>query len=333
MSDKTNSNQEIKAAGFGTTELAVRQTETAALAVAEQAKAEIQAQYIVAMQHPRDMDTVRLAILKDCHRPGFAAVAKYSVPRGGKQIVGASIRFAEAAIRCMKNIRVETKVTFDDESRRVLQVSVTDLESNVPYSEAISLDKTIERQQIKEGQEVLGTRRNSYGKPVYLVRATEDDLRNKQNAQVSKALRGMALRLLPGDILEEAMAEVDTTLARDDQADPDAARKKLADAYAQMGVMPTDLKAYLGHDLAQCSQPEMLDLRAVYMAIRDGETTWADVLKSRTGTDDEKAAHAARVDPIKAKLNEKLAGKGKTKPVIDTTAEPAPATREPGEDL
>ena len=49
---------------------------------------------------------------------------------------------------------------------------------------------------------------NSYGDTVYLVEATEDDLLTKQAAHVSKVIRTAALRLLPSDILEEAMEQL-----------------------------------------------------------------------------------------------------------------------------
>ena len=73
--------------------------ETSSTALAAQAEARIKARAAIAIGRPRDMDTVRVKLLKDCERPGFAAVARYSVPRGGKKIQGPSIRFAEAAAR------------------------------------------------------------------------------------------------------------------------------------------------------------------------------------------------------------------------------------------
>ena len=42
--------------------------ETAALAMAAQAKAAVQARYLMAMENRRDMDVVRQRILKECNR-------------------------------------------------------------------------------------------------------------------------------------------------------------------------------------------------------------------------------------------------------------------------
>ncbi len=62
---------------------------------------------------------------------------------------------------------------------------------------------------------------------VDIVAATEDELATKQGAQVSKAMRNGLLRVLPGDILDEAMAEVGETVKNADAKDPAGARKKL----------------------------------------------------------------------------------------------------------
>lgn len=248
--------------------------ETASVAVAAQARAAVEARYVIAYKRPRDWDDVRVRLLNECSRPGFAATARYRKPIG-KGVEGPSIRFAEAALRCMGNVLPEVQVVYDDDRKRIVRVSVTDLEANLTYSTDVLVEKTVERKDIKEGQQVLGRRMNSYGKLVYLVAATEDDLLNKQASHVSKSLRQSGLRLLPGDILEECMVRVVEVVMRGDAADPDAAKKKLADAFAALGVLPAQLREYLGHELGQCSPAELGDLRALWMAIRDGETTWA----------------------------------------------------------
>jgi hypothetical protein len=229
------------------------------------------------------MDEVRQRILRECARTGFAEVARYSVPRAGKAIVGPSIRFAEAAIRCMGNVSIEAPTLYDDDDKRILRVNATDLETNATYSLDVTVAKTVERKETRG--EVLGTRKNSYGEMVYIVRATEDDLTTKQAALVSKAIRTLALRLVPGDIVEEAMAAVRATLSRADGADPEATRKKIADAFFSLGVSVAALKQYLGHEIASASPTELADLRMVYASIRDGEATWTETMATRSAVD------------------------------------------------
>jgi hypothetical protein len=264
---------------FGATEIA-REAETAATAVAARAQAEIQARYIVAMRQPRDMEVVRVRILADCKRPGFAAVARYRKPIGAG-VEGPSIRFAEAALRSMGNVYADSTVVYEDAERRIIRVSVTDAEANVSYSTEIAIDKTVERKELKAGVAALRVRKNSKGETVYLVPATEDDLLNKQNALISKAVRTNGLRLLPGDILEDAMSQVLTTLHDEAAKDPDAEKRRLIDAFASLEIQPDELRMYLGHELDRVAPAELVELRQVYAAIRDAETTWDAIMSAR----------------------------------------------------
>lgn len=319
--------------------------ETASTAVAAQARAAVESRYVMAYKRPRDWDGVRVALLKECSRPGFAASARYHKPIG-KGVEGPSIRFAEAALRCMGNVLAEVTVIYDDDRKRIVRVSVTELEGNLSFPTEIVVEKTVERKQLKQGQQALGSRTNSYGDRVYLVAATEDDLLNKQAALVSKALRQNGLRLLPGDIQEECMDRVIEVLKNADAADPDAAKKKMADAFAALGVQPAQLREYLGHELGQCSPAELGDLRALWVAIRDGETTWSAAMENETAVAKDAAANPAAIstapaatgpaaEPAKgtAGLKERLR---KKQPELDVASSPAPVAeqpaREPGQE-
>lgn len=274
--------------------------DTAATAVAAQAKALVEARYIMALRRPRDMDIVRERMLKECARPSFAAVARYVKPIGkdrSKWPTGPSIRFAEAAVRNMTNITIETMTVYDDREKRIVRVTVTDLEANVPYSQDVTIAKTIERRQSKEGDTVISTRTNSYGDKLYILEATDDDIVNKQQALISKAVRTLGLRLIPGDIVDECMEQVLVTQANADAQDPDAAKRKLFDAFGQLGVRAEQLKEYLGHDAASLSPKELSELRALYAAIRDGEANWRDVMDQKLAKAE---GVAASLDAVRA---------------------------------
>lgn len=308
-----------------------RKAETASTAVAARATAQTQAMYVVAQQRPRDWDDIRVRLLKECRRPGFAKTARYSKPVGGKPIVGPSIRFAESCIQSMGNIFPNTTTTYDDAQKRIIGVAVTDLERNVTYSSEIVVEKTVERKSLKDGQIAVGSRINSYGERVYLVPATEDDLLNKQNAMISKSMRTHALRLIPGDIIEECMVQVVKTQNDADAKDPDAARKEIADGFAQFRVMPSDLKEFLDHDIGTASPAELADLRLVYVAMRDGVGSWPELLTVRkrereeaAKASEEKAASGAPKS-LKDDLKEKAAAKAASK-ATEKKEDPKPAT-------
>lgn len=255
----------------------------AAVAAAEAAKARIQSAYQMAIYRPRNSDDSRDRILHACKRPMFAEKVEFSKPVGGKQIKGPSIRFAELALREWGNILSDVQVIYEDTDVRRSRIMVVDLETNASFSKEIQVSKTVERKQ-KGDREVVGERLNTEGKTVYIVKATDDELHNKEAAQISKALRNEGLRIIPTDIVDEAMATAKATLADRDNADPDAAKKKILDSFSEIGVKPKDLEKYLGHKTDAITPKELTDLRGIYRAINDGEATWGEYIKEEKTT-------------------------------------------------
>src|SRR4051812_2992682 len=68
---------------FGATYLQTH-VETAAMAVAEREKAAVQARYIIAERHPRNIEQFRVKLLSSCKRPTFATKVEYAKPVGQK---------------------------------------------------------------------------------------------------------------------------------------------------------------------------------------------------------------------------------------------------------
>lgn len=279
--------------------VAMSASENAAIAMAAQQKAIVEARYKMALARPRDLDKVRQDMLKDARRPSFANVAIYHKPVG-KGIEGPSIRFVEAAIRNMTNILTETATVSEDDERRVIRVAVSDLETNTYFSQEVTVTKTVERAKLPQGEKPIRVRTNSYGKPVYILHGTDDDILNKQNALISKAVRTLGLRLIPGDLVDEALYYVRQTMAKQDAQNPDAAKNRLVDAFAQLGVAVEQLKEYVGHELSALSPAELQTLRGIYSAIKDGETSWKAIMdaeaEKKAGKDAE-AKRAAKKQP------------------------------------
>jgi len=247
----------------------------AAIAAAEAVKARIQSAYVMAYQKPRGYDDARIAILDACRRPGFAAKVEYKKPIGKTFARGPSIRFAELALRIWGNVLAESQVIHEDEKARRIRVSVLDLETNSTFSKDIQISKTVERRN-KQGRDVLGERVNTNGEVVYIVRATDDELLTKEAAMISKAFRNEGLRLVPSDIVDEAIEVARKTMKDQFAKDPKEAKKKVLDAFAEIGIKPKDIEKYLLHPLDTVSPNELETLRGMYRAIRDGEATWAE---------------------------------------------------------
>lgn len=292
------------------------QGETASTAAAVQAKTQVEARYMMAMHNPRSLMQFRRKLLDACQRPRFAQTSRYAKPVGGGKVVGWSIRFAEECARALGNLLVESAVIYDDPNIRIVRVMVTDLEANLTYPTDVTVAKTVERSTLKQGQTAIRSRINSAGKPVHIVEATDDDILNKQNALISKAIRTAVLRVVPGDILEEAEEEVARTVRRDDATDPAAKAKAIADAFYSHGVMPDQLEKVLGHPLAQVTPAEVTMMRTWITAIKDGEANWRDIEQSFAAEQDDKPASTGT-----SALKDRLAAKKTAAPVAEKVTE------------
>lgn len=286
--------------------------ETAALAITARERAMVEAMYLMAERHPRNLDTVRVRLVGHCKRSTFAEAAMYKKPTGKKQIngewqetyaEGLSARFAEAARLELGNLKSGTAVVYEDDAIRIVDAYIIDMERNNIDGRSAVISKTVEKRgkkdrqgnwQPPEGREPISQRVNSYGEPVYLVKATEDEIRNRQNSEISKIQRDATLRALLADIKEEAIRAVKETLADPKQTDPTAARKRLVDAFAAIGVMPDDLVTFMGSPLDRLSPLQVDELRGLYTAIRDGEATFQEALKARFGSPDDDGEEETR---------------------------------------
>ncbi|MFT0533978.1 hypothetical protein ACMHYJ_14290 [Castellaniella hirudinis] len=288
--------------GFSESTTTIASVETASTAIAAQSKAMVESRYIMAMRNPRNWDQVRSDLIKECKRPSFAHnKSAYYIKPIGNGVEGLGIRFVEVALRCMKNVLVETTMIFEDSMKEVHRVSVTDLEANITYPLDVRVSKTVERSKPNSDGSYISVRKNSWNKDVYTVEGTDDDILNKRGALISKAIRTIGLRIIPGDLCDEA-EEIIKHIRLDKAAqDPDAERKKIVDAFAEINVTATDLTGYLGHDIGKCSPAQLVTLRGIYGAIRDGEATWQTVMQNHADESSGKAAPEPLSDEAFAK--------------------------------
>jgi hypothetical protein len=284
---------------FGATELKT-QAEISVASVGARERAKIEAMYVMAERHQRSWDTVRVRLLAHCGRPGFAEIARYKKPAGRARIngqwkdvfaEGLSARFAEIARMEAGNISSETTIVYEDDLIRIVRVAVIDVERNNNDSREITVAKAVEKRGKKneqtgvwsppEGREIISQRINSYEEPVWLVKATDDEIRNRQNSEISKTQRDESLRLIPKDIRDDCEAEIIRTLADPAKVDPAASRKRVVDAFASIGVLPDDLVTYMGAPLERISPAQLDELRGLYQAIRDGEDTFEGAMRKK----------------------------------------------------
>lgn len=250
----------------------------AAVAAAEHSRAMTNARWLMALQCPRDIDDVAVKLLKECARPSFADEAIYHKPVGDG-VEGLSIRFVEVALQIYGNTYNPVKTIVDDDEKRIVNVSVIDLESNTTYERDITIAKTKERKQ--RDDKAIGTRTNHRGETLYIIPIDDDAMLNKESALISKALRTAGLRILPGWLKAQCEEELYRTRRNEAARDPDAEKNKILDGFAKLHVLPSQIKEYLGKPVDQASPAELVKLRGLWKAIADGEATWDGAMKNR----------------------------------------------------
>lgn len=298
--------------GFGESSF-TRIAETSAIALAEQAKAAVQARYVMAMQRPRVLSEAREKLLKDCKRPRFADVAIYNKPIG-EGVEGPSIRLLEAAARALGNIYAESTAIYDDSQKRIIRVSVTDLEANLTYPKDVTIEKTIERSRQLPGRKIINVRKNSKGYDVFLLEATSDEILDKENALVSKAIRVCLQRVVPGDLLDEAIEQCYRTIRSENEKDLPAARTRMVEQFNDVGVTEEQLAEYFGHLVQDTTVGEMTKAKSVLNALKAHETTWQEVLdfarQQRRGAESAQASQSGPLDePASSSVNDRMAAK------------------------
>ena len=123
----------------------------------------------------------------------------------------------------------------------------------------------------------------------------------KTAAHISKAIRTYALRHVPSDILEDCSDAIRKASASEDKS---VARKRIVDAFADMGVGPVLVKKICGQpDLTLLTDDQLATLRETYTAVKEGDMTVAELVAQYADdeTPDPKAPKSS-----KQRLHDKL---------------------------
>jgi hypothetical protein len=248
-----------------TTALATRQEQHGELAITPQqamAQKEIEGALVFARRFPRSEDDARARLLDSCKRQKFADMVRYSYPRGGAQVEGPSVYLAREAARLWGNLRYGFDIVHDDAEIRTVRAWAWDLETNTRRQIDATFKKLIYR------------KKGGWQAP------DERDIRELTNKQGETAVRNCLLHLLPPDLVDDAIEEALKTLRNDAAKDPAEARKRLVGAFRAIGVTAAELERYLGHGLEVITPDEIADLRGVWKSISDGNSKWAEYLRT-----------------------------------------------------
>jgi len=236
---------------------------------------EAQAAVMLAKQFPRDELATYQSIMTACSRPSFAAKAVYRYPRGKTTVSGASVVLAREIARCFGNIVSGYRVLSNEDDQIHLQGYAWDQQSN----RRVVLEDRFNAKIQRKMRTMDGVEETQWVTP------DERDLRELVSRRASFLERNALLRLLPADLIEDAMGactQAETKTASGEiKNDRNGTLKKLVTAYSGYGVNKDMIEDRLGHRLDDASAEEIAELRQIYTSIKDGSASRDEFFEPR----------------------------------------------------
>ena len=294
------------------------------LSIIQREESEMKAAIALARSFPRSEEQAYTQLMNSCKRPGFAEDAIYSFPRGGQTIMGPSVDLAREIARLWGNIRYGLRIVSDDGKRIHVKGYAYDLQTNTLVEAEDSFARLI------------------YRKNQGWIEPDERDLRELINRRGAICVRNAILQVMPPDVVEDAMRQVQATMEKaangEMEQDRTATVRRLCVAYSQVGVTVDMLAQHLGHPVDLITADELAKLRAIYKSIVDGNSrreehfTMPAASQPAAAPEQTKAAKVAdklkKPAPAPAPKQEapKPEPKPEPEPVQEPAAEPPPAT-------
>jgi len=290
-------------AGWEGSGVQVSDREAGAVAMIAREDTELKAAIVVAKRFPRDEAVSYNRVMKSVGRPSMAEKARYSFPRGGTRVEGPSVKLTREVSRCWGNIRSGIRIVSVDDDQVHIRGYALDLETNAYAEMEDRFARLIQRK--KNGR-------------TEWVEPDERDLRELINRRGAICERNAQLKILPPDVVEDAMRKAAATLAAaakgELEQNRDDAIRRIVVAFDGYGVTGGMVAEYLGHELSLITPDELADLRAVYSSIEEGNTKPSDHFAFGAGAGrraQEEADLNARLEEAEKEVREKAEARKK----------------------
>lgn len=220
-------------------------------------RVQVDVQIATAKKYPRNIQAVKQAMLGIATLDEeTAASCFYSLPRGGKNIQGPSVRLAEIALSSYGNVKAATRILNVETGTNphcVVQAVVHDMERNVCYA--------VEKRRRITGKKSKG------GKP------DEDDINLAVNAGSSIAFRDAVFKVVPGALVK-SVYEAAKKVAVGDVKSIVAQRQKVFDRFKQIGVSEDRILSSIDRKrIEEVTLEDLEHLIGIGTSLRDGQTT------------------------------------------------------------
>lgn len=256
--------------------LAPRNSQTDMM-VARQAQ-EVQVAMLSAKRFPRDELYAMERIKKSCQRMTLAEAAIYSYPRGGQNVTGPSIRLAEAVAQNWGNLDFGLIELERKEGSSEVMAYAWDLETNTRSTMTFTVRH---KRDTKQGSKNLTDERDIY-----------EMIAN----QGARRKRACIMNVVPGDVVDIAVKEARKTLADGDKRPVAEILKEMLKAFKELGVTQEMIEKYMDKKAADLLKEELVDLRGVYKAIKDGQSKKEDYFGKQDPTADSREQAKKRLE-------------------------------------
>ena len=242
--------------------------------------AEVDIQIKTAKAYPRSIKQFKAdATEMACLDEETAASMFYVLPRGGKKIEGPSVRLAEVVGSSWGNLRYGARIMGIDDKFITAQGNCFDLQKNIAASVEVKRRITD-----KNGR-----------------RFNDDMIQTTSNAACAIALRAAIFKVVPFAFVKPIYEQAKmTSLGKAESMS--AKRHKAMDWFLKAGASQEQLLEFLGRKgLDDVTIDDLIVLRGVCTAIRDGETTIEDALRPESNEPGSKVKTSSVNDKLKPK--------------------------------
>lgn len=213
--------------------------------------AETLASVQMAKMFPRDTIAARDRILNSCTRQKLAETACYTYNRGGTDVTGPSIRLAEMLAQNWGNMSFGVRELEQRNGESTCEAFAWDMETNARQVKVFQVPHI---RHTRQGDKVLTDPRDIY------------ELCANNGA---RRLRACILGIIPGDIVEEAVAACDTTMATKFEVTPERIKAMLA-KFEEIGVTQEQIEARVQCHLEAVKPAQLANLGKIFNSVRDG---------------------------------------------------------------
>lgn len=236
-------------------ELMQRERQTAVAQYQESKElSEIKGKMYLARQFPRDPDWSLQSVLRECQRKDLAEVAQYEFPKGDSVVKGPSIRLVEVLARHWGNITSGVDEIESKDGETTIKSYAWDLETNVSDAKTFTV------------KHIRSTKKGTY------KLTDERDVYEMVANKGARRKRACLLAVLPGWYVDAAVSACEETLKQSltDGKTMEEVISSVVSAFSEFGITPEQIEEKIGKEIGNLSKNDVVKLRHLYSAIKDG---------------------------------------------------------------